>query len=109
MTVSGNRFAIKDIVPGEYRLTVSNPGRATRSYPVKVFSEDVSATVTLCRIGDVNADGDVNLGDVAKIYAHIRQTAVIKDSYELLCADYDQNGMINLGDVAYCYATIRRI
>lgn len=109
MTVSGNRFAIKDIVPGEYCLTVSNPGRATHSYSVKVFSEDVSVTVTLCRIGDANADGDVNLGDVAKIYAHIRQTAVIKDSYELLCADYDQNGSINLGDVAYCYATIRRI
>ena len=63
--------------------------------------------VTLCRYGDVNADGKVNIGDVARIYSHVRSTEMVEDLYALQCADLDQNGKYNIGDVARCYATIR--
>lgn len=106
-TVTGNSFELKDLEPGDYLLTASNPGRATRSYAVQVVSENVTLSVHLCQYGDVNADGKVNMGDTARIYSHIRDTGVIEDAYARLCADLDQNGKLNIGDVARCYAAIR--
>lgn len=106
-TVTGNSFALDGLLPGEYILTVSNAGRATRSYTVQVASENVTLDARLCCFGDVNGDGKINMGDTAKLYSHIRETGLIEDSYGLLCADCDQNGKINLGDVARCYATVR--
>lgn len=106
-TVTGSQFEMEDLQPGEYRLTVSNPGRATRTYTVQLGSEDVTVNVRLCQYGDVNADGKVNMGDTARIYAHVREVGVIENPYAQLCADVDQNGKINIGDVAHGYAIVR--
>lgn len=57
--------------------------------------------------GDVTGDGKVNMGDVAKVYAHIRSTNPITDPLELAVADVTGDGRINMGDVAKVYAHIR--
>lgn len=106
-TVLGGSFEFTDLLPGDYLLTVGHPGCITRSYSVALVSENADLSVVLCQPGDVNADGKLNLGDTARIYAFIRSTGTIEDQYAQLCADVDQNGKTNLGDVARCYAAVR--
>jgi alpha-amylase len=105
-TVTGKSYRLNDLMPGTYVLTVSNPKCVTRSYCIQIVSEDVTLDLLLCSFGDVNGDGKINLGDTAKIYAHIRGSGILEDNYALLCADVDQNEKINLGDVARSYATV---
>jgi hypothetical protein len=106
-TVSNNQFELPDVQPGSYLLTVSNPGRPSRSYPVAISSQSVKLAVSLWQFGDLNGDNKINLGDTARIYSHIRGTGLIADEYARQCADLDQNDKLNLGDVARCYALIR--
>ena len=58
-------------------------------------------------MGDVTGDGRLNMGDVAKLYAHIRNTALLTDQTALDCADFTADGKINIGDTARIYAYIR--
>ena len=106
-TVIGGSYVLRDLLPGTYLLTAANPGRVTRSYVIQVNSENAVLDVHLCRFGDVNADGKVNLGDTARIYSHVCTTGLIEDDYAWLCADFDQNTKVNMGDVARCYAAVR--
>ena len=105
-TVSDKKFEFADLQSGSYLLTVSNPGRPMRSYSIRIGSKNEDLTVSLCQFGDINSDGKINLGDVARIYSHIRNTGAIADPYSLQCADLDQNDKLNLGDVARCYALL---
>jgi hypothetical protein len=57
-------------------------------------------------IGDVTGDGRVNVGDVSKLYAHIRSTSPITDEYQLLCGNVN-GGNVNVGDVSAIYAHIK--
>jgi hypothetical protein len=56
--------------------------------------------------GDINGNGTVNLGDVAKLYSHIRSTVALSEA-ELTRADINGDGEINIGDTAKLYRTIR--
>ena len=105
-SVTGSSFEFTDLLPGEYLLTVSHPELVTRSYVIQLTASDVMVDVILCRFGDVNRDGTVNLGDIARMFAHVRGSVLMEDSYELQCADVDQNGTLNIGDVARCYAAV---
>ena len=105
-SVTGSSFELADLLPGEYLLTVSHPDCVLRSYTVRIVSSDVTVDVKVCRYGDVNGDGAVNLGDIARMFAHVRGAVLMADSYELQCADVDRNGMVNIGDVARCYAAV---
>jgi Ca2+-binding EF-hand superfamily protein len=57
--------------------------------------------------GDVNGDGKLNAGDVARIYAHTRMTALLDDPEQLSRADVNGDGKINVGDTANLYDRIR--
>ena len=58
-------------------------------------------------LGDISGDGRINVGDVAKLYGHIKKTAVITDAYVLVAMDMTGDGRINVGDTARLYAKIR--
>ena len=63
------------------------------------------AICTLCGeqgryIGDVTGDCKVNMGDAARLYAHIRGTRLIEDLTELVIADVTGDGKVNMGDTA---------
>lgn len=106
-TTAGKRFEIKDLHSGHYDLALWADGYATRNYFVELTSEDVLLIVQLCQYGDISGDGKINLGDTAKLYAHVRGSGEIQDAYALQCSDMDQNGKINIGDVARSYASVR--
>ena len=57
--------------------------------------------------GDVNGDGKVNISDVARLYAHIKNTAPIQDEAMLRSADITGEGTVNIGDVAKLYGHVR--
>jgi hypothetical protein len=63
-------------------------------------------TVPGVLMGDVTGNGQINMGDVAQLYAYIRAFNLIVDN-ELAAADITGNGLINMGDVSSLYAKIR--
>ena len=58
-------------------------------------------------MGDVTGNGQINLGDVAQLYAYVRAFGLIIDFPELAAGDTTGNGLINMGDVSNLYAQIR--
>jgi hypothetical protein len=60
----------------------------------------------LCLLGDANCDGEVNVGDVARVYAHVKKSKLLTDAYALQCANAN-GGSLNIGDVGAIYAHIR--
>ena len=57
--------------------------------------------------GDVSGDGRLNVGDVARLYGHIKKTSIITDPYVLLCMDMTGDGRLNVGDTARLYGKVR--
>lgn len=77
--------------------------RREETYAAHTLGE--GAVCTLCGeqgryLGDVTGDGKVNMGDAARLYAHIRGTSLITDPATLAVADTSGDGKINLGDTA---------
>lgn len=99
-------YKFEGVKPGSYTLTFSAEGYVTRSYEVTVEAANVTLDAVLNLLGDVTGDGKINIGDTAKIYAHIRGSSLLS-GYMLACADYSGDGTINVGDTAKLYAFIR--
>ena len=102
---------ITDNNDGSYHITFSAPG----NYFLTATDSDPLIVPAVCRVtveksflkGDVNGDGDLNSGDVANLYAHIKGTITLTDEYALLCADLNSDGQLNIGDVAMLYAHVK--
>lgn len=71
-----------------------------------IIAEDGTCAVIYANKGDVTGDGKLNLGDVARLYAHVRGSNPLTDPVALLHADFTGEGRINMGDVAKLYAHI---
>lgn len=99
-------YSFKNVLPGDYELTISMDGYVARTYAVTVTDADVTQDAVLNIQGDVTGDGKVNIGDAARIYAHIRGSSLLSD-YPLTCADYSGDGTVNVGDTARLYSFIR--
>jgi hypothetical protein len=66
-----------------------------------------SMTVTPDLFGDITSDGNVNIGDVARLYAHIKGTSLLTDENVTDLCDITGDGKVNIGDVAKLYAHIK--
>lgn len=99
-------FSFTGIPSGHYTMVVSKKNHVPRSYEIEVAEGKINVDVKLHLIGDVTGDGRVNVGDVSKLYAHIRSTAPITDEYQLLCGNVN-GGSVNVGDVSAIYAHIK--
>ena len=109
VTVSGSNgaYTFEGVVPGSYQLTFIKADHATFTQELTVNDNAVTQNVKLRQNGDVSGDGRLNVGDVARLYGHIKKSTVITDSYILLCMDMTGDGRINVGDTARLYAKIR--
>ena len=103
--VYGNNaeYAISDVKPGTYTLTISKNDHVARSYIVTVDSVNVTQDAKILLIGDVSADGNRSLVDSNIVYNHINGTALITDEYALLCADVNADGVIDNADYDIMY------
>ena len=101
-------YCLEMVAAGEYTLVISKQNHVTRTYSLTVADQDVTQNVKIHLIGDIDGNGKVNVGDTAKVYSHVKKTALITDEYMLLCADIDGNGKINVGDTAKVYAHVKK-
>lgn len=105
-TTQNGSYSLESIAPGNYQLVVSKPDHATRVYDLTVGTEDLNTNVKICLFGDVTGDGQVKIGDYAKILAHVRGTSPMT-GYELLCADVTGDKDVKIGDYAKVLAHVR--
>lgn len=119
----------RNVDPGNYWFFISRDDRSDSpigQYPDEAFrfqlpeACDVTVRYTLpdnrvaifldnqlLLSGDTTTDGKLNIGDVSKLYAHIRGAGVLKGIAALINADLTGDGNLNLGDTARLYAYIR--
>lgn len=105
-TQGSGAYSFSNLLPGAYELCISMDGYVTRTYAVTVVDADVTQDAVLNLQGDVTGEGKVNIGDIARIYSHIRGSSLLFD-YALVCADYSGDGTVNIGDTARLYSFIR--
>ena len=105
VTATGS-YSFEAVTPGTYTLTVSKENHVTRTYTVTVEADAAALDVKLHLIGDIDGNGKVNVGDVAKVIGHIKNTAPLTDEYQLLCANVN-GGSLNMGDTASLYSHIK--
>lgn len=108
-TVTGNSagYDFGEVASGSYTLRAEKALHVTREYPIAVGASAVSQDVSLLLLGDTNGDGRVNVADTARIYSHIRRSALLTDSYLLACADISGDGRHTVVDVARAYTRLR--
>ena len=105
---SNNAYTITGILPGTYLLTVNKADCVPLSIEVTLEQTDLVLDIKICLPGDVNGDNRINIGDVSKLYGHIRGNGKFEDPYVLLCADYNGDGIVNIGDVGKLYNLVRQ-
>ena len=69
-------------------------------------AEIVFAVVAPANLGDVNDDGEINLGDVQLLFMYTRSKAELTDT-GLVASDVNLDGEINLGDVQLLFMHTR--
>lgn len=107
LTGSSVSYRFDGLDAGSYQVTASKNRHVKRSQAVTVSNKSVACNIRLYLLGDVTGDGVINVGDVSKVYSHVRGTAVITDPYILLCADVTGDGNLNMGDTGQLYKTVR--
>ena len=106
-TTSGS-YAITGMQSGEYVITFMKNGCVPRTAEIKLEQGDVTLDTKLCELGDVTGDYRLNMGDMSRLYAHVRGQQKLQDDYTLLCADYNGDGTVNIGDTVRLFAYLRQ-
>ena len=108
VTASGaeGTYSIENVAAGTYTLKVSKANHVAREYTVTVADQDLTQNVKIHLIGDIDGNGKINVGDVAKLNGHIKGSSILTDDYQLLCANVN-GGSLNMGDTASLYAHIK--
>ena len=104
--VESGSYTFENLQPGIYTLTASAANHVPHTYTLTVTGQSLTQNVTIHLIGDIDGNGKVNVGDVAKLNGHIKGTAPLTDDYLLDCANVN-GGKLNMGDSASLYAHIR--
>lgn len=108
MESAAGSYTLTGILPGTYVITFAKTDCVPLSTELTLTPGDTSLDAKLCIPGDVNGDNSLNIGDMGRIYAHIRGTNQFQDAYVLLCADYNGDGTLNIGDAVKLYGFLRR-
>jgi hypothetical protein len=111
-TVSGNVVIVTHDKPcklgylgtdGKY-VTLKATANSDGSYS---FTAPAGVTEVILGIkGDVTGEGSVNMGDLSRLYAHIRGASILTGDI-LFIADVTGDGNVNMGDISQIYAHIR--
>lgn len=99
-------YSFSSVSPGTYTIEVSKLNHATRTYEITVESEDIMKNLKINLIGDVTGDGEVKIGDYAKILSHVKGTSILT-GYDFVCADVTGDGNVKIGDYAKVLAHVK--
>jgi hypothetical protein len=106
-TASVGTYSFDAVASGDYTLTVTKENHISRTYTLTVVSGENVLNVKICLRGDANGDGRINIGDVSKVYSHVKNTMLLIDDYALQCADVTENGALNIGDAGQIYGHVK--
>jgi hypothetical protein len=112
-TVSGSTVTVTHSAPckvgylgsdGKY-VTLNGVKNADGSYS---FTAPAGVTEVLLGVkGDISGDGRINVVDVSKLYAHVKQTTPLNGD-TLFIADISGDNRINVVDVSKLYASVKQ-
>lgn len=102
-------YTFSGIPAGNYTLVIHKKNHVSRYFAVSISAGNSGAVQPkrICLLGDVTGEGKVNVGDVARLYGHIRKTNPIADEYSISCADVTGDGRLNVGDTATLYSHVK--
>ena len=106
LTAIDGSYSFENVAAGEYTLKFSKLNHVTHEYAVTVAAEAVVQDATICLIGDVTGDGEIDIADTGKIYAHVKGTAELT-GYAFACGDVMADGEINIADTGTVYAHVK--
>lgn len=90
-----------------FQLVIMKAGHPSRTFSYNTYLSDIVIDTALYPYGDASQDGKINVGDVARIYSHVRASDLITEQYPYQCADVNGDQALTVGDVAKVYAHIR--
>ena len=93
---------ISNVPNGPYKFTFSADDYAPLTCDVTVSNGSASglkSSIELHLFGDLNADGKLNMQDVGKANAHVKNTARLTDAYDQSVCDVNSDGKVNMQDV----------
>ena len=99
-------YSFEEVAAGSYTVIANGLSHVERAYALEVADEDVTLDMQICLFADVNGDGSVDIGDVGRLYSHVRETNLITDEYLLSCCDTNGDGDISIGDVGFLYKQV---
>ena len=95
-----NTTGEKTMVDGKTGGSLTSNEKIKTGDKVTVELSDITYTYTLSVKGDVNEDGNVGIGDLAKIARHQIEGNLITEQYMVEAADVNRDGKIAIGDLA---------
>ncbi|MGN0503993.1 MAG: dockerin type I repeat-containing protein, partial [Ruminococcus sp.] len=100
--VKGNTasYSIAGVLPGTYTMKVMKQNHVTREYTVVVAKSSVTQDVKICKLGDVNMDGKINISDATEIQKGIAGLVSLSD-YQNKLADVNKDGKSNVADATH--------
>jgi hypothetical protein len=109
MTADGDvtTYTFDFVAPGEYILEVSKKNHVSREYKITVTDGSLTQDVKIHLLGDVTGDGELDVADTGRVYAHVKETALITDEYILKCADVTGDGEVDVADTGRIYAHVK--
>jgi hypothetical protein len=90
---------------GSSFVTLKATGNSDGTYSFTVPSG--VKQVILAAKGDIVGDGQINMGSVSTLYAHIKRTHLITGD-RLFVADISGDSRVNMGDVSMLYAHVKK-
>lgn len=99
-STSFDKVLIYEISPNTIGIKIDDDGDG-------VFETSIESGETLTSaLGDVNADGKINVTDITKVAAHIKGRKLLDDAAQK-CADVNHDGKINVTDITKIAAHIK--
>jgi len=94
-------YTISNVIAGEYKLAVYEPGHGIRITVVTVGTENITGkNVTLYKMGDVNGNAAVDISDMQRLYEHLNGSNVLTDTE---IGDVNGNGAVDISDMQRLY------
>ncbi len=84
-------------------ITATKNGDGTYSFTAPAGVTEVVLVVK----GDVSGDGRITVQDTAKVYAHVKATAILTDPTAIFAADVSGDSKLNIVDTARIYTHVK--
>lgn len=111
MEMTDGQFVFMNLDKGAYTLCIEKAGHVPYVKSIQVTEDTDLGAVTLFAVGDVNGNGDTDIGDMASLYTLLStgtySGGITDEEYRLAVADVNGDGVVNILDYQRLYALIK--